>query len=143
MTKDNTLRRFMEAREMNYATALSEIKNGRKRSHWMWYIFPQIQGLGFSETSKFYAIKDLAEAEEFLKHPVLGERLVEICHELLTLDSNNAYQIFGSPDDLKLKSSMTLFASLPDTNPVFDEVLKKYFDGTKDKKTLEIISSGS
>ena len=133
----------MEAQEMNYATALSEIKNGRKRSHWMWYIFPQIQGLGFSETSKFYAIKDLAEAEEFLKHPVLGERLVEICHELLTLDSNNAYQIFGSPDDLKLKSSMTLFASLPDTNPVFDEVLKKYFDGTKDKKTLEIISSGS
>ncbi len=107
----------------------------------MWYIFPQIQGLGFSETSKFYAIKDINEAEEFLKHPVLGSRLVHICNELLNLECNDANKIFGSPDDLKLKSSMTLFSSLPNTNPVFELVLEKFFNGTKDNKTLRIIDT--
>ncbi len=98
----------------------------------MWYIFPQIQGLGFSETSKFYAIKDINEAEEFLNHPVLGSRLVHICNELLKLKSNDANKIFGSPDDLKLKSSMTLFSSLHNSNHVFQLVLEKFFNGTKD-----------
>ena len=135
MTKENTLKRFIDAQETYYKTALSEIKNGRKQSHWMWYIFPQIQGLGFSETSRFYAIKDTAEADEFLKHPVLGSRLVLICNELLALQSDNATTIFGYPDDLKLRSSMTLFASLQDTDPVFQLVLEKYFKGIKDENT--------
>ncbi|MGI8635585.1 MAG: DUF1810 domain-containing protein [Segetibacter sp.] len=138
MTKENNLTRFIKAQESDYEIALSEIKSGRKQSHWMWYIFPQIQGLGFSETSKYYAIKDISEAEEFLKHPVLGKRLIEICNELLKLPSNDANRIFGSPDDLKLKSSMTLFGSL-ETNPVFQQVLDKFFNGTKDNKTLNII----
>jgi uncharacterized protein (DUF1810 family) len=133
------LKRFIEAQERDYASALTEIKNGRKRSHWMWYIFPQIQGLGFSETSRFYAIRNLDEAEEFLKHPLLGQRLIDICNALLTLDTNNANSVFGSPDDMKLKSSMTLFAALPGAHPVFNAVLMKFFKGTKDDMTLNII----
>ncbi|MVN23090.1 DUF1810 domain-containing protein [Mucilaginibacter arboris] len=140
MPKETSLKRFIDAQQTDYQTALTEIKNGRKRSHWMWYIFPQIQGLGFSETSRFYAIKDVAEAEEFLKHPVLGDRLISISKELLKLNTNNASQIFGSPDDLKLKSCMTLFASLQSTNPVFQAVLEKFFNGSKDHKTLQITS---
>ena len=139
MNRENNLQRFIDAQETSFEAALSEIKNGRKKSHWMWYIFPQIQGLGISETSKFYAIKDLNEAEEFLKHPILGHRLVRLCNELLKLESDDANRIFGSPDDLKLKSSMTLFSSL-NINPVFQMVLEKFFHGTEDMKTLEIIS---
>lgn len=139
MTKETNLQRFLDAQQTSYQIALSEIKNGRKRSHWMWYIFPQIQGLGFSETSRFYAIKDVDEAEGFLKHPILGSRLIEICNVLLGLESNNANQIFGSPDDIKLKSSMTLFSALPNTNPIFELVLKKFFNGTKDNKTLQLV----
>ena len=138
MNTENNLQRFIDAQASSFETALSEVKNGRKQSHWMWYIFPQIQGLGFSETSKFYAIKDLAEAEEFLNHPVLGTRLISICNELLALKSNDANRIFGSPDDLKLKSSMTLFSSLH-LNPVFELILKKFFNGAKDDRTLRII----
>ncbi len=142
MSKENNLERFIDAQEQDFQVALSEIKNGRKRSHWMWYIFPQIEGLGFSATSKFYAIKDIDEAAAFLKHPVLGSRLILICNELLKLESNNANKIFGSPDDLKLKSSMTLFSSLHDTNPVFNLVLEKFFKSVKDDKTMSIISNG-
>jgi uncharacterized protein (DUF1810 family) len=140
MTKENNLKRFIEAQESDYQIALSEIKNGRKQSHWMWYIFPQIHGLGLSETSKFYAIKNIKEAEEFLMHPILGERLIEICNTLFELKSNDANKIFGSPDDLKLQSSMTLFSSLHHSNPVFQSVLEKFFNGTKDNKTLQIIT---
>jgi len=104
----------------------------------MWYIFPQVQGLGFSETSKLYAIKDLEEAKEFLLHPVLGNRLVNLCNELLKLQSDNANSIFGSPDDLKLMSSMTLFSYL-NMNPVFQMILDKFYNGEKDNKTLELI----
>ena len=139
MTKENDLKRFLDVQQTDYQVALTEVKSGRKKSHWMWYIFPQIQGLGLSETSKYYAIKDIHEAEEFLKHPVLGSRLIRICNELLQLKQNNANNIFGSPDDLKLKSSMTLFAELPGADPVFQAVLKKFFNGTKDIKTLQII----
>ena len=131
MPQDINLQRFISAQESSYQTALSEIQAGRKRSHWMWYIFPQIQGLGYSETSRFYAIKNRSEAEAFLEHPVLGSRLIEISNELLQLQSNDAYKIFGSPDDVKLKSSMTLFASLPNPDPVFGAVLDKYFNGKK------------
>lgn len=140
MSKDYNLQRFVDAQNASYETALSEIKNGRKQSHWMWYIFPQLAGLGFSETSKYYALRDLNEAKAFLKHPVLGNRLVEICGELLKLESNNANRIFGSPDDVKLKSSMTLF-SATNVNPVFEKVLNKFFNGTKDDKTLQIIGN--
>ena len=135
----NSLKRFLDAQEKDYAVALSEIKNGRKKSHWIWYIFPQIQGLGFSETSRYYAIKDLEEAESYFNHPVLGERLVQISNALLDLPGNDAHKIFGSPDDLKLKSSMTLFASIENTNPVFSKVLDKLFNGEPDFKTLRIL----
>lgn len=135
----NDLNRFLEAQEEDFAIALSEIKSGRKQSHWMWYIFPQIAGLGFSSTSRFYAIKDLAEAEAYLHHPVLGSRLLEISEALLEIEDKTAHQIFGSPDDLKLKSSMTLFAALNETNHVFQKVLDKYFDGANDERTLQII----
>ena len=124
---------------MDYETALAEIRNGRKQSHWMWYIFPQIAGLGFSQASKFYAIEDRAEAENYLAHPVLGKRLVEISDALLEIEGKTANQIFGSPDDMKLKSSMTLFAALDDTNPVFRKVLDKYFNSAKDERTLKLI----
>lgn len=105
----------------------------------MWYIFPQIQGLGFSETSRYYSIKNREEAEAFLQHPVLGDRLIKICNVLLSLPINNAHNIFGSPDDVKLKSCATLFASLTDTDPVFDAILQKFFMGKKDESTLRIL----
>jgi uncharacterized protein (DUF1810 family) len=133
------LKRFLDAQANDFERALAEIRRGRKQSHWMWYIFPQIAGLGFSETSKFYAIKDKAEAQLYLAHPVLGARLVEISKALLEIEGKTANQIFGSPDDVKLKSSMTLFGALDDTNPVFQKVLDKYFDGAKDGRTLEQI----
>lgn len=140
MTNENTdLKRFIKAQEADYQTALLEVKDGRKRSHWIWYIFPQIQGLGFSETSTYYAIKDIREAEDFLKHPVLGSNLIRICNELLQLKFNDALRIFGSPDHLKLKSSMTLFSALQNTDPVFQLVLEKFFNGTKDDKTLQLL----
>ena len=134
-----SLQRFIDAQQSDYETALSEIKRGRKQSHWMWYIFPQVQGLGFSSTSKLYAIKNLHEAQAYLNHPLLGKRLKEITDALINLPSTNAHEIFGSPDDVKLKSSMTLFASLPDADPVFESALKKFFKGEKDAKTLSLI----
>ena len=131
------LQRFIDAQESVYPLALEEIKNGKKQSHWMWFIFPQIHGLGFSATSKLYAIKDIREAEAFLKHPLLGSRLITISNELLKLNSNDAHTIFGSPDDMKLQSSMTLFSSLKNAGPVFDLVLQKFFKGIKDRNTLQ------
>ena len=139
MAHKNDLQRFIDAQAKNYSAALSEIIDGRKRTHWMWYIFPQIQGLGMSETSKLYAIKDIHEAAEFLNHPLLGSRLIRICNELLNLKSDDAHQIFGSPDDLKLRSSMTLFSSVPLADPVFQKILDKFFDGKEDEKTLSIL----
>lgn len=135
-----SLQRFIDAQKTDYKIALSEIKSGKKRSHWMWYIFPQIHGLGFSETSKFYALKSVDEAKEYLSHPVLGKRLIDISQSLLGLSTDNAHSIFGSPDDVKLKSSMTLFASLPNADQVFQSVLEKFFYGEKDDKTLKIIN---
>ncbi len=135
----SNLKRFLDAQENDFERALAEIKRGRKQSHWMWYIFPQIAGLGFSETSRFYAVKDRAEAELYLAHPVLGARLVEISEALLEIEGKTANQIFGSPDDMKLKSSMTLFGALKNTNPIFQSVLDKYFNGTNDLRTLQLI----
>lgn len=133
------LNRFLEAQASSYEQALSEIKSGRKRSHWMWFIFPQLQGLGYSETARFYAIKDLEEARLYLQHPVLGPRLVEISKAMLALEGKTANQILGNPDDLKLRSSMTLFAAVPGADPVFKAVLDKYYKGEADEKTLQLL----
>ena len=131
--------RFLEAQQDDYAIALAEIKSGIKRSHWMWFIFPQIHGLGFSNLSKYYAIKNIEEAMAFLQHPVLGVRLKEICDALLNQPGKNAKVLIGSPDDMKLKSSMTLFAAIEDADSVFIKLLDKYFQGEKDETTLKLL----
>ena len=132
------LSRFLKAQEYDYAQALREIRAGRKRSHWMWYIFPQIQGLGFSSTAQYYAIRDLNEAKDYLAHPVLGARLKEISEALLELDGLSAHEIFGYPDDLKLRSSMTLFRMADLNCEIFEQVLEKYYDGEPDRRTVEL-----
>lgn len=137
--KAHHLERYIAAQKAVYQTALNELRTGRKKGHWMWYIFPQIQGLGFTETSRYYAIEDLSEATAYLAHRVLGPRLILMCNTLLELQTNNAQLIFGSPDDLKLKSSMTLFSAVPDTNPIFEKVLQKFYNGLKDHITLKIL----
>ena len=136
--KDN-LERFINAQQQDYMTALAEVKGGRKQSHWMWYIFPQIQGLGFSDTARFYAIKNLQEAAAYLAHPILGARIIEVCKALLGHENISARQIFGNPDDLKLRSSMTLFAEVTGAHPVFEQVLKKFYEGQKDSHTLALL----
>lgn len=133
------LERFVQAQADSYVHALREIKSGRKTSHWMWYIFPQLSGLGHSQTARYYAIRDRAEAEAYLAHPVLGKRLLEISSELLKLESSDATAVMGWPDDLKLKSSMTLF-NLVSREPVFRQVLEKYFRGEEDVYTVQAIS---
>lgn len=132
------LKWFLKAQRQDYAAALSEIQAGHKRSHWMWYVFPQIQGLGFSETARYYAIKDAEEARAYVAHPVLGARLREISRVLLSLDSRDATEIMGRPDDVKLRSSMTLFAAVSD-DPVFQRILDEFFAGKADEKTLRIL----
>ena len=136
-----SLNRYINAQERIYEKAFTEIENGRKVSHWMWFIFPQIHGLGHSEMSKKYAIKDLAEAEQFLKHPILGDRLINISKLLIQFSDKSAYDIFGSPDDLKLKSCMTLFSAIKNSPSVFQHIIDQYFDGAKDERTLIMINS--
>jgi uncharacterized protein (DUF1810 family) len=131
--------RFVEAQEGDYEQALAEIRSGRKRSHWMWYIFPQFDGLGFSATSKRYSIKSAAEAEAYLSHPVLGPRLVECAEAVLRVDGRSVFDIFGSPDDVKLRSCATLFGCVSPAGSVFDRVLEKYFQGRRDSKTLRLL----
>ncbi len=131
------LDRFIEAHKEDYENALSEIKKGRKLTHWMWYIFPQIVGLGMSETTKYYEIKSLEEAKLYLNNKLLGIHLIEISKVLLELNTSNPVEIFGEVDALKLKSSMTLF-SLVSENEIFDKVIDKYFDGNKDSDTIKI-----
>lgn len=133
-----SIERFIEAQKNSYDTALREIQTGRKRSHWIWYIFPQIQGLGFSSTARYYAIQDREEAEAYMAHPVLRQRLIEISEALLELESDDAREVMGYPDDLKLKSSMTLFAEISE-EPVFASVLDKFFHGEVDERTLQIL----
>jgi uncharacterized protein (DUF1810 family) len=140
MTDNNELIRFLEAQNQVYLKALSEIKEGKKNSHWMWYIFPQIKGLGSSETAKQYAIKDLNEATAYLKHPILGKHLIEISEEVFNLNGKTATQIFGTPDDMKLRSCMTLFANVKNTNPIFQKIIIKYFNGIPDDLTLQLVN---
>lgn len=132
------LERFVQAQARSYDTALAEIRSGRKSSHWMWYIFPQIAGLGMSSTAQYYAIADLSEARAYWEHPLLGARLREISEALLTLDTDDAGEVFGWPDELKLRSSMTLFARASDC-PVFQKVLDKYYGGLEDERTLRLL----
>jgi uncharacterized protein (DUF1810 family) len=140
MADPYNLLRFVEAQETDYLRAIAEIKSGEKRSHWMWYIFPQIDGLGFSSMSQRYSIKSAAEAEAYLSHPVLGPRLVECCQAALGIDGRSASEVFGSPDDMKLRSCATLFASVSPEGSVFHRLLGKYFDGMRDSRTLELMS---
>ncbi len=129
------LDRFIKAQENTYLIALNEIKNGRKQSHWMWYIFPQIKGLGMSETSKYYGIDGEEEAKAYLDNEILGFRLREITSELLKLNIDNPVDIFGAIDAMKLKSSMTLFDYVSE-DKIFSQVLNKYYNGEIDEKTI-------
>lgn len=132
------LDRFLKAQKGDYEIVLSEIKDGQKRSHWMWYIFPQIDGLGFSSMSIRYAIKSIDEAKEYLNHPVLGARLLECAQAVIDVEGRSIAEIFGSPDDLKLRSCATLFASVsPSSGSVFERILDKYYHGERDNRTLE------
>ena len=135
------LARFVQAQEHDYAQALSEIRSGRKRSHWMRYIFPQFDGLGRTSTSRRYAIKSGAEAAAYLGHPVLGPRLLEIAQAALAIEKRSAVEIFGSPDDMKLRSCATLFASVSPAGSVFEQLLDRYFGGEPDPRTLGLIQS--
>jgi uncharacterized protein (DUF1810 family) len=135
----HNLSRFVQAQEEDYAQALCEIKSGRKQSHWMWYIFPQFDGLGFSSTSKRYSIKSVEEAETYLGHPVLGPRLLESAEAVLRVEGRSAFEIFGSPDDVKLKSCATLFACVSPPGSVFERLLDKCYEGGRDGKTLRLL----
>ena len=130
------LARFVSAQAGVYGNALSELRSGRKRSHWMWFIFPQVSGLGYSATSQRYAIHGLDEARAYLNHPVLGARLRECAEAVMGIEGSPASEIFGYPDDVKLQSSMTLFALVDGPDSVFARVLAKYFGGTQDSETL-------
>ena len=133
------LKRFVQAQQDDYEQALSEIRRGRKRSHWMWYIFPQFDGLAFSSTSKHYAIKSLEEARAYLSHALLGPRLLECAEAVLCVEGRSANEIFGSPDDLKLKSCATLFAYVSPPDSVFARLLKRYYPEGPDSKTLRLL----
>ena len=131
--------RFLDAQQESYAIALREIKAGRKQSHWMWFIFPQIDGLGSSPTARHYAIKSRAEAAAYLRHPVLGARLLECAEAALGISGRSAHEIFGSPDDVKLRSSATLFAAVAAKGSVFERLLEHYFNGQHDQRTLDLL----
>jgi len=133
------LARFVEAQERTYSGALGELRAGRKRSHWMWYVFPQFDGLGSSGMSKRFAITSLDEAAAYLAHPVLGPRLVECADAVLQIAGRSATDIFGSPDDVKLRSSATLFAAISPEDSVFHRILAQYFQGKPDEVTLRLI----
>ena len=135
------LKRFISAQDGLYERALNEIKNGQKRTHWMWFIFPQFDGLAYSATFQHYAIKSREEARLYLNHPLLGARLVECTEVLLAVKGRTISDIFGYPDDLKLKSSMTLFAQVAEADSPFLRVLDKYFNGDRDFKTLQLLET--
>lgn len=135
------LARFVDAQADTYDQALLELRNGRKRSHWMWWVFPQFAGLGVSATSQRYAIKSAAEAKAYLAHPVLGPRLLESVEALLAIDECSAVEILGSPDDMKLRSCATLFAQFAPPASVFHRLLDKYFGGEADVMTLRVMNA--
>ena len=140
MNNEDGINRFIEAQKGDYEEALAEITAGEKQSHWIWYVFPQLKGLGMSWTSEYYGIADLAEAKSYLAHPVLGKRLREITRALLAHRLKSARDILGYPDDLKVCSCMTLFDMI-EPNGIFAEVLDVFYGGKRDEKTLAMVSA--
>jgi uncharacterized protein (DUF1810 family) len=134
------LGRFINAQNESFEEIIQELKNGEKVTHWMWYVFPQIAGLGESATAKFYAIQDPSEAQAYLDHPILGKRLLECTKIVISLRSKSALVIFGDVDAMKFRSSMTLFMSVAGSDSVFQEAIEKYFEGEPDRATLDILS---
>ncbi|CAD0000896.1 DUF1810 domain-containing protein [Flavobacterium chungangense] len=133
---NNDLTRFLDAQNKLYLTAYSELKKGKKETHWMWFIFPQLKGLGKSTLAKYYALADLKEAEDFLNHPILAKHLIEICKVLLEYKTKSIEAILGELDARKLRSSMTLFSQVENADPVFQEILDVFFLGYSDPLTL-------
>jgi uncharacterized protein (DUF1810 family) len=140
-TEPLTLQRFVSAQRSIYPQVLEELSDGAKRSHWMWYIFPQVRGLGVNEMSRFYSLENLQEARDYLAHPLLGARLRECCEIVLGLKNKTANQIFGSPDDLKFRSCLTLFALAAPKEAVFKKLLDKYYKGFLDPKSIELLKA--
>jgi len=140
LTEPFDLSRFLFAQEDVYDTALSELRRGRKETHWMWFVFPQLAGLGHSAMARRYAIRSLEEAAAYLAHPVLGPRLLGCCRAIISVEGRSASQIFGDPDDLKLRSSMTLFSHVPNAPGEFAQVLERYFGGIEDQKTMDLLT---
>lgn len=136
------LRRFLDAQSSNYADARAELRAGQKRSHWIWYVFPQYAGLGHSPMARRFAIRSVAEADAYLRHPILGARLIESAEALLAVTGRSAREIMGSPDDVKLRSSATLFSRVSPTGSPFHRLLDKFFAGEPDRATLELIGLG-
>jgi uncharacterized protein (DUF1810 family) len=134
------LQRFVDAQSGVYDQALAELRAGRKESHWMWFVFPQIAGLGRSATSERFAIRGLAEAAAYLEHPVLGPRLIECAEAMLFVPRRSAHEILGSPDDLKLQSSATLFSRIAPDGSVLHRLLDRFFDAVADERTLELLA---
>ena len=142
MSEINDLQRFLSAQENDYEIALRELTEGEKRSHWMWYIFPQLRGLGRSGMAQFYGIADISEAKAYLENPLLKERLIACCKALLLHKDKSAFRIMGDIDAMKLKSSMSLFALVgEEENSIFQQVLQQFYDGEIDTRTLDIIAS--
>jgi len=139
MTEPYDLDRFLKAQANDYDTALNELKAGRKRNHWIWYVFPQVAGLGHSPTSQFYAIKSLDEAAAYLRHPILGGRLHECLKALQPLEQTSASQVFGEVDAMKFRSSLTLFSEADPADPIVEVALDRWFGGGKDQKTLQLL----
>ncbi len=141
MTDPYDLDRFVRAQHGAYARALAEVRAGRKRTHWMWFVFPQIAGLGTSETARHYALRSVDEAAAYLRHPTLGPRLAEIAEAALAANVRSARDLLGSPDDLKLRSSATLFAAVAPAGSVFERLLARYYGGEPDARTLRLIGA--
>ena len=141
MSKDDpyNLERFLVAQEAKYDDVLEELKDGEKRTHWIWFIFPQIEGLGHSEASRYYSIKSKAEAQAYLNHPVLGARLVECTELVLAVRGRSISEIFDFPDDMKFLSCMTLFAAVSEPDSVFARAIDQYFDGVQDQNTHRLL----
>lgn len=148
MSDPYDLERYVEAQAPCYARVLEELAAGEKTSHWMWFIFPQLRGLGMSSTARRFGLSGLEEARAYLAHPLLGPRLRECTRSVLAVEGRTAHEIFGSPDDLKLRSCLTLFAQAAGPSPapetrVFDEALAKYYGGEPDPRTLELLISSA
>ena len=137
------LARFVSAQRDSFERALSEVKNGHKRSHCMWYIFPQLRGLGRSSTSQLYGITGADEARAYLRHGILGPRLIAVCEAALSVEGRTATEIFGKPDDIKLRSCATLFAHVSNADSVFHKIIDKYFGGKTDRRTVQLLNNSS